>query len=180
MNIKVDISNVVIKTERLVLRAFRESDLDDFFAYASVDGVGEMAGWSHHKSIEDSKAILNLFLNEKKTFAIEYNGKVIGSIGIEEYNEELLPEFADKAGRELGFVLSKDYWGRGFMPEAVKGVINYLFGELKLDVIVCGHFNKNIQSKRVQEKCGFKPYKMHKSITAYGTVEEHCINILNK
>ena len=180
MNIKVDISNVVIKTERLVLRAFRESDLDDFFAYASVDGVGEMAGWSHHKSIEDSKAILNLFLNEKKTFAIEYNGKVIGSIGIEEYNEELLPEFADKAGRELGFVLSKDYWGRGFMPEAVKGVINYLFDELKLDVIVCGHFNKNIQSKRVQEKCGFKPYKMHKSITAYGTVEDHCINILNK
>ena len=180
MNIKVDISNVVIKTERLVLRAFRESDLDDFFAYASVDGVGEMAGWSHHKSIEDSKAILNLFLNEKKTFAIEYNGKVIGSIGIEEYNEELLPEFADKVGRELGFVLSKDYWGRGFMPEAVKGVINYLFDELKLDVIVCGHFNKNIQSKRVQEKCGFKPYKMHKSITAYGTVEDHCINILNK
>lgn len=180
MNIKVDISNVVIKTERLVLRAFRESDLDDFFAYASVDGVGEMAGWSHHKSIEDSKAILNLFLNEKKTFAIEYNGKVIGSIGIEEYNEELLPEFADKVGRELGFVLSKDYWGRGFMPEAVKGVINYLFDELKLDVIVCGHFNKNIQSKRVQEKCGFKPYKMHKSITSYGTVEDHCINILNK
>ena len=180
MNVRIDISNVILKTDRLILRPWTIEDLDDFYEYAKVDGVGQMAGWYPHKNKEETLMILNMFIDEKKTFAIEYNGKVIGSIGIEEYNEELLPEFADKAGRELGFVLSKDYWGRGFMPEAVKGVINYLFDELKLDVIVCGHFNKNIQSKRVQEKCGFKPYKMHKSITAYGTVEDHCINILNK
>ena len=167
MNIKVDISNVVIKTERLVLRAFRESDLDDFFAYASVDGVGEMAGWSHHKSIEDSKAILNLFLNEKKTFAIEYNGKVIGSIGIEEYNEELLPEFADKVGRELGFVLSKDYWGRGLMPEAVREAMRYMFEDVGADFLLCGHFLENRQSARVQQKCGFRYYRnnIHHGIT---------------
>ncbi len=178
MNAKIDISDVVIKTERLVLRPFKETDLEDFFEYAKVDGVGERAGWSHHKNIEESKKILDLFLSEKKTFAIEYTGKVIGSLGIEKYNEEVLPEFADKTGREIGFVLSKEYWGNGFMPEAVKGVIDYLFGEIKLDFIVCGHFNYNIQSKRVQEKCGFKPYKMSKYKTQYDTVEDNCVNIL--
>jgi len=36
---------VVLETERLVLRSWQESDLHDLFAYASVPGVGEMAGW---------------------------------------------------------------------------------------------------------------------------------------
>ena len=140
MNLEIDISNVVIKTERLILRPWKETDLDDFFEYASVDGVGEMAGWPHHKSKEESKLIIDSFINDKKTFAIEYKGKVIGSLGIEEYNENTLPEFKDKKVRELGFVLSKDYWGKGFMPEAVKGVIDYLFNQLQLDIIVCCHF----------------------------------------
>ena len=109
MNVKINISDVFIKTERLVFRAFEDKDLEDFFEYAKVDGVGEMAGWPHHESIEVSKEILDMFIKDKKTFAVEYNGKVIGSVGIENYNEELLPEFADKRGREIGFVLSKDY-----------------------------------------------------------------------
>lgn len=40
MNKNIDISNVTLRTERLLLRPWRESDLDDFFEYASVDGVG--------------------------------------------------------------------------------------------------------------------------------------------
>ena len=106
MNAEIDISNVVLRTERLILRPWRESDLDDFFGYASVDGVGEIAGWSHHKTIEETQAVLTAFISGKKTFAIERGGKVIGSLGIEKYDEEKLPEFSDKSGRELGFVLS--------------------------------------------------------------------------
>jgi len=104
MNAKIDITDVVIKTERLVLRPFQDSDLNDIFEYASVEGVGEMVGWCHHKNIDESKEILDIFLKEKKTFAIEYDRKVIGSLGIEKYNEDMLPEFADKKGREIGFV----------------------------------------------------------------------------
>ena len=37
-------------------------------------------------------------------------GKVIGSLGIELYNEENFSELADKQCREIGYVLSKDYW----------------------------------------------------------------------
>ena len=140
MNKNIDISNVTLRTERLLLRPWRESDLDDFFEYASVDGVGQMAGWLPHKSKEESLHIMNMFIAEKKTFAVEYKGKVIGSLGIEEYNESELPEFADKMGRELGYVLSKNYWGLGLMPEAVQEVVHWLFDEEQLDFIVCGHF----------------------------------------
>lgn len=69
MNIEVDITGVVLKTERLVLREWKESDLQDFFEYCSVEGVGEMAGWAPHENIEKSKQILDLFIKEKKNFA---------------------------------------------------------------------------------------------------------------
>ena len=44
MNSPIDICNVRIKTPRLLLRPFKQGDLDDFFAYASIDGVGQNAG----------------------------------------------------------------------------------------------------------------------------------------
>ena len=73
--------------------------------------------------------------------------------------EDRLTEFDGYKGRELGFVLGKAYWGQGFMPEAVRAIMNYLFNELDLDFLLCGHYDFNEQSKRVQEKCGFKPYR---------------------
>lgn len=125
MNTEIDISNVILHTDRMILRPWRQTDLDDLYAYASVDGVGQMAGWKPHESKEESQIILDMFIGHKKTFALEYQGKVIGSLGIEQYNEDHFPEFADKKCREIGYVLSKEYWGQGLMPEAVKEVIRY-------------------------------------------------------
>jgi ribosomal-protein-alanine N-acetyltransferase len=180
MNPEIDISNVVLNTKRLVLRKWEQSDLDDFYEYASVDGVGQMAGWPPHESKETSQMVLNDFISGKKTFAIEYNKKVIGSLGIEKYNEERFPEFANKKCREIGYVLSKSYWGQGLMPEAVKEVIRYLFEDVKLDLIVCGHFLSNHQSARVQEKCGFHHYSFGSYKTLMGTIEDDEANILTK
>ena len=66
MNAYIDISDTVIKTERLTLRPWKNSDLDDFFEYASVPKVGEAAGLPHHKTKEESKMILDRFIREKK------------------------------------------------------------------------------------------------------------------
>lgn len=181
MNADFKINNTIIETERIILRAFKEEDLNDFYEYASVEGVGEMAGWLHHKSISESKKILEMFITNDKTFAIVYkeNNKVIGSIGIEEYEmEDKLSEFNNYRGREIGFVLSKDYWGRGLIPETVKAVIDYLFNKLDLDFLLCGHFNYNTQSKRVQEKCGFVPYRTLLMDTRLKTKEQGTLNIL--
>ena len=181
MNAVFKVSNKEITTERLILRAFKESDLSDFYEYASVKGVGEMAGWEHHKGIEKSVEILDMFINEDKTFAIclKENGKVIGSLGIEKYGlEDKLTEFDGYRGREIGFVLSKDYWGKGLMPEAVKAVIDYLFDELDFDFLLCGYYNFNLQSKRVQEKCGFKPYRALTMETRIGTKEQGTLNLI--
>lgn len=180
MNAVVDISDKIIKTPRLILRPFNEDDLDDFYQYASVDGIGQMAGWLPHKDKKETKKILEMFIREKKTFAIEFNGKVVGSLGLEEYNETIYPENPDKLGREIGYVLSKEYWGQGLMPEAVRAVIDYLFSEVHLDFIICAHFVSNNQSKRVQDKVGFHHIKAFKYQTGYGAIHDAWLSILTK
>ncbi len=52
MSAKFDVTNLRIETERLILREWKLSDLDDFFEYASVPNVGVRAGWAHHESRE--------------------------------------------------------------------------------------------------------------------------------
>lgn len=41
---KIDVKNITIETDRLILRAFKIEDLENFFEYARVPGVGEAAG----------------------------------------------------------------------------------------------------------------------------------------
>lgn len=181
MNANFTINGLTLETERLILRPFAQSDLHDLYEYASVPGVGEMAGWKHHESIEETEGILDDFIKNDKTFAIvlKESSRVIGSIGVEKYKmESRLTEFNGYYGRELGFVLSKNYWGRGIMTEAVRAVIDYLFNTLDLDFLTCGHFDSNIQSKRVQEKCGFRPYRKIKFETHLETVEGGVLNLL--
>ena len=181
MNAVFKLNGLQIETERLILRPFIQTDLDDFYEYASVEGVGEMAGWKHHQSKEESQQILNRFIENDKTFAIvlKSNNKVIGSLGIEEYGmEDKLTEFSNYIGREIGYVLSKSYWGIGIMPEAVKAVIDYLFKVLNFDFLTCGYYDFNKQSKRVQEKCGFKPYRKLVIDTKLGTSETSILNLL--
>ena len=84
MDVPIDVSQVEIRTARLVLRPWRPEDLADLYAYASVEGVGEMAGWRHHESPADSEAILKIFISEKNVFALadRETGRVIGSLGL--------------------------------------------------------------------------------------------------
>ena len=171
MNAEFDVTGIRIETERLLLRPWQEEDVSDLYEYASVPGVGEMAGWVHHKSMEESRQILNMFLFGKKTFALQLKetGNVIGSLGIELMDPD--PVEGEGYGREIGYVLSKDFWGRGLMTEAVKAVIAYCFETLGYDYLTCGHFIQNDRSRRVIEKCGFTYFGDSGFETHYGTVE---------
>ena len=182
MNAEINISNVILETDRLILRTWELKDLDDFFEYASVEGVGEKAGWEHHKSKDKSLEILKMFIEEKKVFAIvlKENQKVIGSIGIEELSEELDKDLDNLRGRELGYVLNKDYWNKGIMKEAVSKVVDYCFNTLKLNFLMASYFNYNIASKRVLENLNFKFYKDIIIETRYNNIKEKSTLMLLK
>ena len=74
-------------------------------------------------------------------------------------------------GREIGYVLGKDYWGKGLMTEAVKAVIVHCFEVLGYDYLTCGHFLRNDRSQRIIEKCGFCFFGETNYETRYDTIE---------
>ena len=56
---------------------------------------------------------------------------------------------------EIGYTLHPDYWGRGYVPEAARALIDLGFKELGLHKIELTCFGYNAQSQRVAEKLGF-------------------------
>ena len=97
---------LTIETERLILRAFRQEDLNDFYEYCRNPAVGPNAGWKPHESIEESQGILERFIEGNNILAItdKSNGKVIGSIGVHNDNTR-----SYKNAKMIGYVLSRDF-----------------------------------------------------------------------
>ncbi|MBZ9621445.1 GNAT family N-acetyltransferase [Clostridium sp. FP2] len=152
----------ILITNRLILREWEENDSTDLYEYAKSDLVGPNAGWPPHKSEEESKEIIRMFIENNETYAIvlKSENKVIGGIGL--HNRKPDDSLSHLKQKEVGYVLNPKYWGNEFVPEAVNRLIEYGFNELNLDLIWCGHFDFNSNSKRVIEKCGFK-YRFQKT-----------------
>lgn len=143
-----------LETDRLILRAFTMEDLNDFYEYCKDPDTGIHAGWKPHESIDESRMILESFIKEDECWAIcdKKSGNVIGSLGLHE--DKKRGRSMDEC-RMMGYVLSKIYWGNGFMTEAVKEVIRYAFEEMGLQLLAINHFSYNQRSNRVIEKAGF-------------------------
>lgn len=144
-----------METQRLILRKWTESDAESLFEYAKDPDVGPIAGWQPHKSVEESLNVIRNVLCGKECYAIceKTNNIAIGSI------ELMLKEHNDMSERddecELGYWLGKPFWGRGYMPEAVREMLRHGFEDLGMNAIWCAYFDGNQKSKRVQEKVGF-------------------------
>lgn len=146
---------MILKTERLTLRPWRESDAGILFKYAKDERVGTVAGWPPHRSEEESLDVIRNIFSQDGVFAITLNGEdeAIGCVGVICGAKSNFP-LPDSEG-EISYWLGVPHWGVGIVPEAVKEIIGYAFGELGLKALWCGYFDGNEQSRKVQEKCGF-------------------------
>lgn len=144
-----------IYTERLILTPWHDSqeDAEGLYDYARDPEVGPNAGWKPHESIEESREIIrNMFL-KSNTWAIreKATGKIIGSISLE---KDIRRE--DVNSMEMGYSLARSSWGKGYMTEAAKAVMDYGFEKYGLVVMGICTSPVNKRSQRVIEKCGFK------------------------
>ena len=132
-----------VKTSRVILRQFREGDEEQIYQYASVEGVGERAGWKHHANVQESQSVLyNVFLKNPNCFAITDR----------------------ESGKIIGYVLSKDYWNQGIMTELMNEVIQELIKEGETDLLFIRANQENKASIKVIEKSGFFCYKIMQDI----------------
>lgn len=144
-----------VVTNRLILRPWKLSDSKDLYEYAKSELVGPGAGWKPHKAEDESKEVIRMFIKNNDSYAIvlKKENKVIGGIGLHKRKPD--SSLSDLEQREIGYVLNPNYWGNEYVPEAVKALIDYGFLEMKLDLVWCGHYDFNSNSRRVNEKCGF-------------------------
>ena len=146
-----------METPRLILRRFQEGDGDYMYKnWASDSEVTKFLTWPTHPSVEVSRKINASWVeNYEKPDYYQWAivpkemGEPIGSIAVVELNEK-----AESA--EVGYALSRRYWGQGIMTEAFQAVIDFLFGEVGVLRIEAGHDPNNPASGAVQRKCGLK------------------------
>ena len=146
---------MILETDRLVLRPWDESDAESLYEYAKDPAIGPIAGWPPHKSVEESREIIRTVFNGAECYAICEKGssEAIGAIELKLNGHTDMTEKDDEC--ELGYWLGKKFWGRGYMPEAVKELLRRGFEDLGMTTIWCGYYDGNEKSKRVQEKAGF-------------------------
>ena len=144
-----------IETERLILDKWTtsEEDIKGLYEYAKNPDVGPNAGWKPHDSEAESREIIEELFIPHDVWAIreKASGKVIGSIGLEPDKRR-----ENVNSREMGYSLAKESWGKGYMTEAARAVIDYAFEEFDLVVLAICTGPENNRSQRVIEKCGFK------------------------
>lgn len=143
----------MLKTQRLMLRPWLESDAEDLYEYAKDPLVGPPAGWPPHTSVEESRELIRNVLIAPENYAVCFNGKVIGSVGLK------LKGYTDMTDREdeceLGYWIGRPYWGQGLIPEASRELLRHAFEDLHMRAVWCGYYDGNEKSRRVQQKLGF-------------------------
>lgn len=146
-----------IETPRLLLRRFRIEDAEDMFKnWASDPEVTRFLTWPVHSSVEVTRDLLKDWIPRYEdggyfNWVMEHKetGKAIGNISVVRLREDI--ESAD-----MGYCMSRAFWGQGFMPEALKAVMEYLFDVVGMNRVAACHDANNPKSGRVMEKAGMK------------------------
>jgi len=147
---------VRLETERLILRPFVSSDAQAMFDnWASDPEVTKFLTWPTHTDVDVTRRIIDLWAKVGECDPSSYNWCIalrdtdepIGSIAVvaqDEFTSTL----------EIGYCLSRRFWGQGLVPEAARAVLNLLLNVVGASVVTAKHDLNNPNSGRVMQKCG--------------------------
>lgn len=146
----------VIETDRLILRSIEYADVEALFAYFSRD---EVTRYYDLDSFDDRDQALALIQNWKDRYerqevvrwgiTLESSDLLIGTCGYHNLKKKHL-----KA--EIGYDLHPEYWGQGFMKEAVSAILTYGFKQMDLNRVEALVHVDNSASRQLLDKSGFK------------------------
>lgn len=145
-----------VETDRLVLRQRTIDDVPDMFAYVSLENVAYPAGLPPIATLEDEYDYFEnrYYQNLEKAnlpsgygITVKGSDRVIGSCDFNHRHEDDV--------FEIGYMFHPDFWGRGYMTEAVSALIEVGFTFLNLHKVEIRCYGSNKQSQRVAEKLGF-------------------------
>lgn len=144
---------VTIRTDRLILRPFQESDLDGYAALSADPEVMRYIGVGRTLSREESWRSMAMLLGHWQLrgyglWAVERQatGEFIGRVGL--WNPAGWP------GLEVGWALQRSFWGQGYATEAAIASVNYAFDVLQQSQLISLIRPENAASIRLAQRLG--------------------------
>ena len=151
-------ADLVLETERLVLRKIDETDaalqdriLNTPTVMAHLGGVKEL----HEIEAKHAKAMAS-FAKEGFGFMMmieKASGDLVGHCGMKRVENPLAPNIGD---HEIGWLVREDRWRRGYAHEAMVGVIDWAFGPIGAPHVVALTCEANVGSWKLMEKLGME------------------------
>lgn len=136
-----------IETERLILRRFCKSDLQDLYEYLSDEEVVRFEPYKP-MDLQEAENTLNWRMTTEEMLAVELkaSGKMIGNVYLGQRDFE---------ARELGFVFNRQYWGQGYARESCNALMQHAFAT-GVHRIYGECDPENVHSWRLLERLGFR------------------------
>ncbi|WDV46434.1 GNAT family N-acetyltransferase [Clostridiaceae bacterium M8S5] len=139
----------MIETERLKLRLLEKDDLNSVFEIYSKDEITKPYGMYPIENIKKANKFLDTLMKDKEHgIVLKSTNKVIGTIGVVGVSEK-------NKRCEIGYVLLPEFWGKGYMTEAVNSFVRFLFNASDINRIETFIHPDNIASCKIVEKTGF-------------------------
>ena len=143
-----------IETERLILRRYKESDIDAIYEIITDDRLTNYISYppfTKEKELECIKKwIEEADTNKKEKWVIELKStkEVVGNIDINTIYEK--HNYCN-----VGYTIRYAYWGNGYAAEALKAVSEHLLTNSGYYLVECCCNERNTQSSKVMLKAGF-------------------------
>ena len=148
--------NILYETERLIVREWENKDYKDLYEYAKDPNVSKFLSFKPYTTLQDAKDRIKSMRAKYKidtyirpyAIMLKSENKVIGSIDVDEYSSK-----ADGI-IEIGYIQNANYWGKGYITEALIGMFKYIKRNNIAKRIECKHDTDNVKSGNVMKRAG--------------------------
>ena len=146
---------ISLQTPRLLLRRHVPEDAGILYRNFGTDAaMFRYSGWNPYATPEQARETVQQFIDSYADprfygWAIEYEGRMIGTIGAYDYDQE-------KSQIEVGFSIERASWGKGYAAEALRAVLEYLTSQEGIARVTAWCASGNIASSRTMEKAGMR------------------------
>ena len=144
--------NLVLKTERLIIRRFCMDDAVSCFEFMSDEQGMYLDGCKPFRTMDaDYWKRMKLFKEREGQYVIvlQSTNEVIGTINVFDDDSRAV------SSKEIGYAISPKHQRNGYAFEAVTAILNLLQKDLLLDMVVAGVLPENTPSIKLLEKLGF-------------------------
>lgn len=145
-----------IETERLRLRHLEEADTDSLFEIFSNEEAMQFWSWvPYNDRAQAAKLLAEIHesFRQRSLFqwgiALKADDKVIGTTTLFRLDEQ-------SRRAEIGYILNRRFWGKGFINEALRALVSFAFEKLNLNRIEADIEPRNTASVKTIERLGFQ------------------------